>query len=92
MLRQRETVYVSYINICQKETYEHPVTRTGKGLLGKTEMKMLLWILGVSLKDKKRNGVIRKSPEMTFIKLVKYDVLIEMARSCDEKRVLTKTL
>src|SRR6218665_2422744 len=37
------------------------VTRREEGLLDRTEMRMLWWILGVSLKDKKRNEVIRKT-------------------------------
>src|SRR6218665_504485 len=37
------------------------VTRRGGGLLERTEMRMLGRILGVSLKDKKRNEVIRKT-------------------------------
>ena len=36
------------------------VTKREEGLLERTEMRMLQWILGVSLKDKKRNEVIRK--------------------------------
>ena len=36
------------------------VTRREEGLLEGTEMRMLWWILGVSLKDKKTNEVIRK--------------------------------
>jgi len=37
------------------------VTRREEGLLERTEMRMLRWILGVSLKDKKRNEIIRKT-------------------------------
>ena len=37
------------------------VTRREEGLLERSEMRMLRWILGVSLKDKKRNEVIRKT-------------------------------
>ena len=37
------------------------VTRREEGLLERTEMRMLRWILGVSLKDKKRNEDIRKT-------------------------------
>ena len=36
------------------------VPRRKEGLLERTEMRMLRWILGVSLKDKERNEVIRK--------------------------------
>jgi len=36
------------------------VTRIEEGLLEITEMRMLWWILGVSLMDKKRNQVTRK--------------------------------
>src|SRR6218665_2568028 len=35
--------------------------RKEKGLLERTEMRMLQWIFGVLLKDKKRNKVIRKT-------------------------------
>jgi len=39
------------------------VTRREEGLFERTEMRMLRWILGVSLtlKDKKRNEVTRKT-------------------------------
>ena len=37
------------------------VTKREEGLLERTEMRVLRWILGVSLKDKKRNEVIRKA-------------------------------
>ena len=37
------------------------VTRREEGLLERTEMRMLQWLIGVSLKDKKRNEVIRKT-------------------------------
>src|SRR6218665_1230825 len=37
------------------------VTRREEGLLERTEMRMLWRMLGVSLKDKKRNEVIRKT-------------------------------
>jgi len=37
------------------------VTRREEELLERTEMRMLLWILGVSLKDKKRNKFIIKT-------------------------------
>jgi len=37
------------------------VTRREEGLLKRTEMRMLRWIHGVSLKDMKRNQVIRKT-------------------------------
>jgi len=37
------------------------VTRREEGLLERTEMRMLRRMLGVSLKDKKRNEVIRKT-------------------------------
>jgi len=37
------------------------VTRREEGLLERTEMRMLQWILGVALKDKKRYEVIRKT-------------------------------
>jgi len=45
------------------------VTRREEGLLERTEMKTLRWIglLGVSLKDKKRNEVIRKTLEVACI-------------------------
>jgi len=33
------------------------VTRREEGLLERTEMRMLRWILGVSLKDENRNEV-----------------------------------
>ena len=36
------------------------MTRREERLLERTEMRMLWWILGVSLKDKKRNEVSRK--------------------------------
>ena len=36
-------------------------TRREEGLLERTEMRMLWWILGVSLKGKTRNEVIRKT-------------------------------
>jgi len=36
------------------------LTRREEGLLESTEMRMLQWILGVSLRDKKRIEVIRK--------------------------------
>ena len=36
------------------------VIRREEGLLERTDMRMLQWLLGVSLKDKKRNEVIRK--------------------------------
>ena len=35
--------------------------RREEGLIERTEMRMLRWILGVSLKDGKRNEVIRKT-------------------------------
>ena len=36
------------------------MTRREEGLLERTEMRMLWWVLGVALMDKKRNEVIRK--------------------------------
>ena len=36
------------------------MTRRQEGLLERTEMKMMWWMLGDWLKDKKRNEVIRK--------------------------------
>ena len=41
--------------------------RREEGLLERTEMRMLRWILGVSLKDKKRNEAIRKTMGLACI-------------------------
>jgi len=43
------------------------VSRREDGLLDRTEMRMLWWMLGVSLKDRKRNEVIRKMLGMACI-------------------------
>jgi len=45
--------------MCGTETWS--VKRRKEGLLEQTEMRMVQWILGVSLKDKKRIEVIRKT-------------------------------
>ena len=37
------------------------VTWREEGLLERTEMRMLEWLLGVTLKDEKRNEVFRKT-------------------------------
>jgi len=61
------------------------VIRREEGLLERTDMRMLQWLLGVSLKDKKRNEVIRKMlGGMHYWQNTRGQ--IEMVRSCDEKR------
>ena len=59
------------------------VTRRDEGLLERTETRMLRWILGVSLKDKKRNEAIKKT---LWVAYITDKIQIAMVRSCDEKR------
>ena len=56
----------------------------GRTILERTEMIMLRWILGVSLKDKKSNQVIKKTLGWHTL-LTNTRGQIAMVRSCDEK-------
>src|SRR6218665_2442224 len=72
------------------------VPRRKEGLLERTEMRMLRWILGISLKDKERNEVIRKTlgvacntDKIREARLQWYDHVMRREDENSMKRIIT---
>lgn len=58
-----------------------PLMRKDEELLGRTEMRMLHWILGISLKDKNRNEDIRRLVGVVCITDTVRDVCLRRLRA-----------
>lgn len=64
------------------------MTKREGGALERTEKRMLRWIFGVLLNDEKRYEVIKKTLGEVFGPITDKlrEAIIEIVRSCDEKR------